>query len=107
MSDTYIHDGDFNDRTGAFRTDAEFEEYIQTYYLPNASNATLAQVMEYYPCDPAEGSPFSTSDLNTLTPQFKRLAAFQGDAIFQAPRRVLLQNRFGKQSIWTYRTSSH
>lgn len=89
------------------RTDAEFAEYMKTYYLPNASNETIEQLMEYYPSDPTKGSPFDTGYFNALTPQFKRLAAVQADAIFQAPRRFLLQNRFGKQNIWTYRTLSH
>ncbi|KAG8214917.1 hypothetical protein J3R82DRAFT_10104 [Butyriboletus roseoflavus] len=39
--------------------------------------------------------------LNVLTPQFKRLTAFQGDAILQAPQRFFLQNQSGKQNIWT------
>ncbi|KAF8545893.1 alpha/beta-hydrolase [Imleria badia] len=69
-------------------TDAELEEYIRTYYLPNASNATIEQVLKYYPSDPTRGSPFDTGDLNAPTPQFKR--------------RLLLQNRSGKQSVWTY-----
>ncbi|KAH0832386.1 Alpha/Beta hydrolase protein [Lanmaoa asiatica] len=86
-------------------TDAQFEEYLHTYWMPSTSMATLAQLMTYYPSDPTQGSPFDTGDLNALTPQFKRLAAFQGDAVFQAPRRFFLQNRSGKQSIWTYGTS--
>ena len=59
--------------------------------------------MKYYPSDPTQGSPFDTGYLNVLTPQFKQLAAVQGDAFFQALRRFLLQNRSGKQNIWTYR----
>ena len=89
------------------RTDAQFEEYIETYYFPNASTATIEQVMKYYPSDPPEGSPFDTGYLNMLTPQFKRLAALEGDLGYQAMRRFLLENRSGKQSIWTYRTLFH
>ncbi|KIJ04426.1 hypothetical protein PAXINDRAFT_22286 [Paxillus involutus ATCC 200175] len=51
------------------------------------------------------GSPFDTGVLNAITPQFKRIAAFQGDVIFQAPRRLLLHHRSGKQPLWTYGSS--
>ena len=63
--------------------------------------------MKYYPSDPTQGSPFDTGYLNTFTPQWKRISAILGDAAFQAPRRLMLQNRSGKQSIWTYRTLLH
>lgn len=53
--------------------------------------------MELYPADPAAGSPFGTGDNFTFTPVYKRLAAFQGDFIFQATRRFLLDQRSGKQ----------
>ena len=88
----------------SLRTDAQFEEYLHTYLMPNASNTTLAQLMSYYPSDPSQGSPFDTEDLNALTPQFKRIAAILGDAVFQAPRRFFLQSQSGKQSIWSYGT---
>ncbi|KAG9308832.1 Alpha/Beta hydrolase protein [Chiua virens] len=83
-------------------TDAQFEEYIHTYFVPNASPDELKQLMSHYPSDPALGSPFGTGNKNVLTPQFKRIAAFQGDFTFQAPRRFFIQNLSGKQSIWTY-----
>ncbi|KAF8432659.1 alpha beta-hydrolase [Boletus edulis BED1] len=83
-------------------TDAQFEEYIKTYYVPNASRSMIEQVTRYYPSDPTQGSPFDTGYLNVLTPQSKRIAAIEGDVIFQAPRRWLVQNRSGKQAIWTY-----
>jgi acetylcholinesterase len=86
------------------RTDAQLEEYLHTYWMPNAPATTLAQLMSYYPSDPTQGSPFGTGDLYALTPQFKRIAAIQGDTVFQAPRRFFLQSRSGKQSIWTYGT---
>ncbi|KAN0088060.1 alpha/beta-hydrolase [Tylopilus felleus] len=83
-------------------TDAQFAEYMATNYLPRAPRDTIEQMMKYYPSDPTQGSPFDTGYLNVLTPQFKRLAAVQGDAFFQALRRFLLQNRSGKQNIWTH-----
>ncbi|KIJ59046.1 hypothetical protein HYDPIDRAFT_118871 [Hydnomerulius pinastri MD-312] len=83
-------------------TDTQLEEYIQTYWLPNATSTMIQELMEYYPADIADGSPFDTGDLNALSPQFKRLAAFQGDAVFQAPRRLFLQAQSGKQNLWSY-----
>ncbi|KAG9308449.1 Alpha/Beta hydrolase protein [Chiua virens] len=85
-------------------TDAQFEEYLHTQWMPNASTTEVTQMMMHYPSDPAQGSPFGTGDLYALTPQFKRLAGFQGDVAFQAPRRFFIQNRSGKQRIWTFGT---
>ncbi|KIK80105.1 hypothetical protein PAXRUDRAFT_833717, partial [Paxillus rubicundulus Ve08.2h10] len=63
---------------------------------------TIEELMQYYPNNITQGSPFDTGIFNAITPQFKRLAAFQGDIVFQAPRRFFLQNRSGKQALWTY-----
>ncbi|KAF9220267.1 alpha/beta-hydrolase [Gyrodon lividus] len=92
----------FSFSTVNITTDTQLEEYIQTYWYPNATSAEIQKLMQYYPADITQGSPFDTGALNALTPQFKRLAAFQGDTIFRAPRRFLLQNRSGKQNMWTY-----
>ncbi|KAF8554667.1 alpha/beta-hydrolase [Imleria badia] len=71
-------------------TNAQFEDYLHTYLMPNASTMMLAQLTTYYPSDPGQGSPFDTGDLNALTPQHKRIAAI----------REMPQS--GKQSVWTY-----
>ncbi|OAX31729.1 hypothetical protein K503DRAFT_703260, partial [Rhizopogon vinicolor AM-OR11-026] len=52
--------------------------------------------------DPTQGSPYDTGTLNELSPQFKRMASFQGDAIFHAPRRFFLQQRSGSQNTWAF-----
>ncbi|KAF8838353.1 alpha/beta-hydrolase, partial [Paxillus ammoniavirescens] len=83
-------------------TDKQFEEYIKTYLFPNVTSTTIQKVMQYYPANISQGSPFDTDTLNALTPQFKRIAALQGDVNFHAPRRFFLQNRSGKQALWTY-----
>lgn len=41
--------------------------------------------------------------LPLFSPQFKRLAAFQGDFIFQAPRRFFLEAASKTQNAWSYR----
>ena len=62
-------------------TDADFREFVNTIYYPNATTAEIDLVMKLYPSDPAAGSPFGTGDSNVLYPQYKRLAAFQGDDV--------------------------
>lgn len=83
-------------------TDAEVATYLSTVTFPNITDQELATLLELYPEDPLEGSPYDTGILNILTPQFKRIASFQGDAVFQAPRRFFLQNLSGKQNIWAF-----
>ncbi|OJA14825.1 hypothetical protein AZE42_11599 [Rhizopogon vesiculosus] len=83
-------------------TDAQLADYLQTYWFPSASTATIQQLLVYYPQDPTQGSPYDTGALNQLSPQFKRMASFQGDVTFQAPRRFLLQQRSGSQNTWAF-----
>jgi hypothetical protein len=84
-------------------TDDEFREYLGYNYLDDVPDQNVSEVMELYPSDRNAGSPFNTSILNAITPQYKRIAAFQGDAVFQAPRRFFVQQRAASQSIWSYR----
>ncbi|KIY62880.1 alpha/beta-hydrolase, partial [Cylindrobasidium torrendii FP15055 ss-10] len=86
-------------------TDDEFRTYVgEIYFKDKASDKDLDAVMESYPSELTAGSPFDTGDKNALTPQFKRLAAFQGDAVFQAPRRFFLRALEGNSNsdIWTF-----
>lgn len=83
-------------------SDQAFQEYVKTFWLPNASDDQISQVVKDYPQDPSDGSPFNTSIASAVTPQYKRMAAFQGDATFQAPRRYFLHQRVGKQPTWSY-----
>jgi acetylcholinesterase len=84
-------------------TDSQLKQYIQSIWLPNVSDGDLDTLLKLYPADITQGSPFDTGAANALTPQFKRIAAFQGDAVFQGPRRYFLQQRSGKQDIWSFR----
>ena len=90
-------------RIGLCRTDKQVHEYIYTNYMPDATAAEVTQLLEYYPSDVTEGSPYGTGTKNARTPQFKRLASLQGDLTFQAPRRFFLQYASGRQNTWTYR----
>ncbi|KAJ3770486.1 Alpha/Beta hydrolase protein [Lentinula raphanica] len=83
-------------------TQSDIATYVQTVFLPDISESDLAELLTEYPADITQGSPFNTSILNAITPEFKRIAAFQGDAVFQAPRRFFLQNLSGKQPIWSF-----
>ncbi|KAI0365191.1 carotenoid ester lipase precursor [Pilatotrama ljubarskyi] len=78
--------------TGTFNvtTDAEFRAYVESLWFPNTPPAALSELFALYPNDPAAGSPFGTANANELFPQFKRIAAFLGDVVFQAPRRFFL-----------------
>lgn len=83
-------------------TEADFKEYFQTVYFPHASSELIDGLAGQYPADPSQGSPFDTGILNTLGPQYKRLAATIGDYTFQAPRRDLLSYTANKQPAWSY-----
>lgn len=83
-------------------TSEEFADYITTYYFPKLTETQLSTLLELYPDDITQGSPYDTSILNAVTPQFKRIASFLGDAVFQAPRRYFLQSIASDQPVWSY-----
>ncbi|KAG6829134.1 hypothetical protein H0H92_005608 [Tricholoma furcatifolium] len=83
-------------------TDDEFTSYITNVFLPGTTQAEVDNIAALYPSDITQGSPFDTGILNALTPQYKRIAAFMGDGVFQAPRRFFLQQRSGLQKTWAF-----
>ncbi|KAF8883776.1 carotenoid ester lipase precursor [Gymnopilus junonius] len=84
-------------------TDTQLLNYVKTNFFPDVTEDDLAQFAELYPADITQGSPFDTGILNAITPQFKRIAAFQGDGVFQAPRRWLLQNTLPTNpNVWAF-----
>ncbi|KAG9217919.1 hypothetical protein CCMSSC00406_0008560 [Pleurotus cornucopiae] len=83
-------------------TTPEFLDYISSNYLPSATAEQIQRIANVYPDDPSQGSPFDTGTANALTPQFKRLAAVQGDIFFQGPRRFLLETASETQNAWGY-----
>ncbi|KAJ7490995.1 Alpha/Beta hydrolase protein [Mycena latifolia] len=66
-------------------------------YLPKSTRVEIAQISNLYPEDPTKGSPFGTGSANAPTPEFKRLAAFQGDYTFLGPRRFFLEHASSRQ----------
>lgn len=92
-------------------TDEDFKNYFQTVWWPNATDEDMEGLMELYPQDPSQGSPFivdptiltpALDALNNPTPNFKRMAALIGDYSFQAQRRNLLANRNYTSPAWNY-----
>ncbi|KAJ7238724.1 carotenoid ester lipase precursor [Mycena rebaudengoi] len=83
-------------------TSGETLEYIKQFWFPDASDNQIATIGTLYPDDPSMGSPFKTGILNALTPEYKRLAAFQGDVFFHAPRRNMLSVTDGTVPHWSY-----
>jgi acetylcholinesterase len=82
-------------------TDAEVKEYFNTLFWPNATNAQLNRLLELYPR--TAGAPFEGALLDSVPgPQYGRIAAIQGDFVFEACRRQLYANFQGP--IWNYQT---
>ncbi|PPR04709.1 hypothetical protein CVT24_011831 [Panaeolus cyanescens] len=87
---------------GNVSTEADFRAWIQTNWAPAATDAEVDGILRVYPDDVAAGSPFDTGANNAIYGQYKRIAAFQGDTVFQAPRRAFLQAVSGRQKAWSY-----
>ncbi len=87
-------------------TDEEFLNYVHSNYYRNTSRQAVAKILDLYPSDPALGSPYNTGDNFAYSPQSKRMSAFQGDFIEQAPRRLFVQHLAEKQPVYAYCTSS-
>ncbi|KAJ7494862.1 sterol esterase [Mycena galericulata] len=83
-------------------TDSEFVDYVQSNYSRAGTASQVARIAELYPQDPAQGSPFGTGSANQLTPEFKRIAAFQGDFTFIGVRRLFLQHASKTQNTWSW-----
>nr|VWO96114.1 Ku70 protein [Ganoderma boninense] len=88
-------------------TDDEFFNYVQNSFFPNVGSAKIKRLLELYPSDPAAGSPFGTGDNFAFTPEFKRMAALQGDLLFIAPRRLLTQTFAERQPVFSFLGNEH
>ncbi|KAG6816185.1 hypothetical protein H0H87_008012 [Tephrocybe sp. NHM501043] len=73
-------------------TTADLKSYIAGVLLPEAKSEALDLLLKYYPDDQRAGSPFDTGLKNALSAQFKRLAAINGDVLFQGPRRLFMND---------------
>ncbi|PPR02364.1 hypothetical protein CVT24_011708 [Panaeolus cyanescens] len=83
-------------------TEDDFRGYISSVWQPRNTPEELAPLWNFYTSNAADGSPFNTGTQNTLTAQFKRVAAFIGDSIQLGPRRIFLQKASKTQTVWAY-----
>ncbi|KII86963.1 hypothetical protein PLICRDRAFT_113488 [Plicaturopsis crispa FD-325 SS-3] len=83
-------------------TNQDFLDYIKSNYLVGANDSQIAAVGRAYPDDPTQGSPFDTGTNNSVTPQFKRIAAFQTDYTYASARRNVLKAVSQTQNAWSW-----
>ncbi|RPD60509.1 carotenoid ester lipase [Lentinus tigrinus ALCF2SS1-7] len=88
-------------------TDEEFLDYVHANFYRNTSREAVAKILELYPSDPAVGAPYNTGSDFAYSPQYKRMASFQGDFIEQAPRRLFVQHLAEKQPVYSYLSNFH
>lgn len=89
-------------------TTNQLVEYLSTYYFIGASTEQLEALLDTYPLDVTQGSPFRTGIFNVLYLQFKRLAALLGDLVFTLTRRGFLndaQAAYPDVPSWSYLAS--
>ncbi|KAK7052629.1 carboxylic ester hydrolase [Favolaschia claudopus] len=78
----------------------EFLDYVHFNLLPASSANEIQKLRRLYPQDSTQGSPFNTGAAYELTPQYKRISAFQGDLEITAPRRLFLEHASQTQNVW-------
>jgi acetylcholinesterase len=83
-------------------SEAELRTYLSEFFFLNETDAQMDKLLQLYPQDPAQGSPYDTGTQNALTPEFKRMASILGDLVFQAPRRLFLNTVAAEQNTWSY-----
>ncbi|KAG8906279.1 hypothetical protein FRB99_007216 [Tulasnella sp. 403] len=86
-------------------TEDDFLKYLKERFFPLATPDELAQVAKLYPNDTTKGSPYGTGDKYVYTPQFKRIASIEGDAVFHTPRRFFLEYTWDKQPSYNYHST--
>jgi carboxylesterase type B len=79
---------------------AKFSTWLEGFF-DDMTQEELDTILELYPDDAAAGSPFDTGVFNEIYPQYKRIAAVQGDFVFQWPRRFMLRTATDVKS-WSF-----
>ncbi|PIL23720.1 hypothetical protein GSI_13470 [Ganoderma sinense ZZ0214-1] len=83
--------------------DTAFRAYMLSNYIDGATESDVGDLFDTdYPDDPTQGSPFGTGTNFSILPQYKRLAAIQGDLVFQAPRRFFVEHTYNRQPTWSF-----
>ncbi|KAG8898009.1 hypothetical protein FRB99_007725 [Tulasnella sp. 403] len=81
--------------------DSHFRQWVKdTFNLP-ASEQEMDRIMELYPTQFIEGDA-PGGYWYPPSPQFNRIARFQGDLVFQAPRRRFLTYMSALVPAWSY-----
>ncbi|GAA5903990.1 hypothetical protein JCM8208_001753 [Rhodotorula glutinis] len=90
--------------TKGIETDDELAASLQAYY-PKLTNSSTARLLELYPNDPSEGSPFGSGDgLVSTGVQDKRSNALTGDLRYIAGKRLLAEKYAAAgQPVFSYR----
>lgn len=88
-------------------TAAQVIDYLSSYFPSNPNaKSDVTGLMATYPDQPLvgqpAGSPFNTSVLNNIYPEYKRLAAVLGDITFTLTRRAYLQAVSSTVNSWSY-----
>ncbi|TFK87024.1 carotenoid ester lipase precursor [Polyporus arcularius HHB13444] len=83
-------------------TDEELVSYLKTIWFPGASSSDIQVILKLYPSDPVDGSPFGTGSAEAFTPEYKRIAAIQGDLFFHSPRRQLLDRFSSTHATYSF-----
>jgi triacylglycerol lipase len=89
-------------------TTQDLVTYLTTIYFHDATTAVIEGLLDTYPDDIIEGSPFRTGLLNELYPQYKRIAAILGDLVFTLTRRGFLAETsavYPDVPSWSYLSS--
>ncbi|KAH9919460.1 alpha/beta-hydrolase [Epithele typhae] len=90
--------------TGSFNV-TKLPELRLRALFPASSCGQARSGLRAVPERPRTGLALCTGDANQLAPMYKRMAAFQGDIIFQAPRRFFLEQRADKQPMYSFISS--
>ncbi|KAI8629516.1 Alpha/Beta hydrolase protein [Xylariaceae sp. FL1651] len=81
--------------------DALVDKHLRHLY-PTAPRSTLKKLVDTYPTDPADGSPYGTGDANQLYPTFKRNSAVVGDSLLIMQRRYQLEHTVDLMPAWSF-----
>ncbi|GAA6021863.1 hypothetical protein JCM10207_004522 [Rhodosporidiobolus poonsookiae] len=83
-------------------TEAQLKDWLQEIWFPRATSEQIDGLLDLYPADITQGSPYDTGLLYAVTPQFKRINAIIGDLVFQAERRSFVEYTQATQPTWSY-----
>ncbi|KAL8290048.1 hypothetical protein RQP46_002987 [Phenoliferia psychrophenolica] len=99
--DVAIISGDQYDEVN-LTTTAHVDDWLKNVVFPHTTDEMRAEILNLYPEDPTQGSPFDSGFLNMLTPQNKRINAIVGDMAMQSWRKHFISFTKKTQPTWSY-----